>query len=659
MRFARPVTRRHGARAVAAVLGAGLVAALALPAAAVATPTPVAASKDSRDNGTWFFDEFGVKGIHDEGVRGKGVTVAVLDTAINTDTPDLRDADVEPRTKHICDNGYDGRDTSEEASHGTGMTSIIVGTNTGTAGKPGIPGVAPEAKVLHYAVLTEPQAVGCDVTITNAIRDAVDNGAKIISMSLGWGDLDDLAEGVLIAQKAGAIVDIAVQNEDGTELDSTSIANGVVAIENTDPDGQSDGREVVNEKLTVVAPGINIRSPQPKKGDWDNYDLSVGTSPATAWVSGVLALAWSKWPKATGNQLIQSMIRNTSNGWKELEHTKEEGFGLVSPWNLVVMDPRDYPDENPLIRDDADAYPTWSQLRGDAKPTDWKFVLAEHPRGSSVPVDHATKQPVPFFAKPAGIAAIAGLMGGLLLLVGVLVIVLVARKRRQHRPAFGGAGAGFAPAGPGFGGGFGGPGGPGGPGVPFGAPAPAFGQAPVFGQAPAFGQAPVFGQASAPGPGPVYGQQAPAFGQQAPVFGQASAPSPSSVYGQPSPGFAQTPPQYGQRQVPAAPFTQAPAGPPPYTQGSVPGTAPYQAPSFGQGSAPGVASPPAPGGDGQRGVSDAAGSREPLPATTPIPLGGFGAPPPSRPELPQVTERPRDGVAGSPWNGPSQQGGPY
>ncbi|KAB1662452.1 S8 family serine peptidase [Pseudoclavibacter chungangensis] len=417
-------TRPRG-YAVAATLATVIALPLGAGVATGATPEPDPYA--SVQDGTWYFDKFGIGSIHAEGITGAGITVAVLDTPINPDVPDLRGTDLEPRTEHVCPNGYDGISDEEEAGHGTSMTSVIIGNDAGVGDLRGIPGVAPDAKVLHYAVLSDPNLTGCDITLADSVQDAVDNGARIISMSLGWGDTDDVEEAVLIAHRAGAIVDIAVQNEDGDDLDDTSGANGVVAIENMTASGGSDGREVHSDRLTGVAPGVNIRGPAYGDGSWDAYHLGVGSSPATAWVSGVLALTMQRWPEATSNQIIQSLIRNTTNDWPELSRTDLEGFGLFSPQNLMLWDPTRYPDVNPLLTDRNDAFPSWQDVMGSTPFVDPGFTEAGVGFGTSIPSAVPTKVPPSFWVTAPGIRTIIGIV--LLVLLAVAVVLFVVRVR--------------------------------------------------------------------------------------------------------------------------------------------------------------------------------------------------------------------------------------
>lgn len=460
--------------ALAQLVCAALIGIAALWFPLIAEP----AHADTQD-GLWYYDDFGIEALHDAGYRGQGVTVALFDSPINTEAPDLAGQDIEPRTEEICP-GYDGIEDGEKAEHGTGMASLIVGSGEGVGtglSERGVKGVAPDARLLHYAVIETPKS--CHPSLTEAVDDALEQGATILSFSIGWSSIRDIEKAFSAALAKGAIIDVAVQNEDGDESDPISGANGVVSIENVDVDGKDDGMTVTSPRLDFVAPGIDIRAPGGTGRDaWESYGLSLGTSPATAWTSGIFALASSAWPEATPNQLLQSAIRTTSNdGWKPLERTNEEGFGLLSPQNLAAINPTGFPDENPLIRDSddgkSDLVPTPEDIFGPGgrASTDPGIETVEHDRGSSTPMDEPNRtaeevgavptideqHPAPEAAPSNGDLAVRAL-GELLLiaavvLLAILIIVTIARKRRQpaSAPAAWGAvpygSGGYAPTG--------------------------------------------------------------------------------------------------------------------------------------------------------------------------------------------------------------------
>ena len=76
-----------------------------------------------------------------------------------------------------------------------------------------------------------------------------------------------------------------------------------------------------------------------------------GTSTAAAVLSSYLALAMQKWPDATGNQIIQSLIRNTKSGKGKpvIDPERKRGFGEVDLNALLTVDPTQYKDVNPIL----------------------------------------------------------------------------------------------------------------------------------------------------------------------------------------------------------------------------------------------------------------------------------------------------------------------
>ena len=77
-----------------------------------------------------------------------------------------------------------------------------------------------------------------------------------------------------------------------------------------------------------------------------------GTSTGSVVLSGYLALTVQKWPDATGNQILQSLVRNTKgndSGEAKLDPEHKRGYGQVDPGRLLTVDPTQYPDVNPIL----------------------------------------------------------------------------------------------------------------------------------------------------------------------------------------------------------------------------------------------------------------------------------------------------------------------
>ncbi|WP_192496983.1 S8 family peptidase [Gulosibacter chungangensis] len=408
-RFRRRIARVIGAAGLTTVLlltawiGADIDPAVAAPERIQPSLDEPNATTTSEADGLWYFTETQLADIHASGITGQGVTIAIIDSPINLEVADLADADIRPRTEEVCP-GFTGIEISERARHGTAMASLIVGNGKGVGAEPGVLGVAPDATILHYAVLNV--AVDeCAAPLADLVADAIEQGADILNLSISYNSPMDAQNAIDLALEAGLVVNVAVQNESSDSLDLLSGLPGVVSVENVDQDGQPDAYSVTGDGLDFIAPGVGIRM---LKTDFSGYELDHGTSPATAWVSGVFALAQSAWPDATGNQLIQAAIRSTRTfDVDALPRTDSEGFGFLDPSTFLSTDPTQFPDANPLLDS------------GETPATD--SAVEEHPTDP----DDLTGAERPWLT-------LVSLAAGFLAATGLYVVILL-RRRRRHR----------------------------------------------------------------------------------------------------------------------------------------------------------------------------------------------------------------------------------
>jgi subtilisin family serine protease len=145
--------------------------------------------------------------------RGAGVTVAVIDTGVDSSNADLAPNLLEGWNFH------DGnRDTTDGAGHGTVIASVIAAA----AGNGGFVGIAPDAKILPIKVMGGPDGSGwSDQAVVQGIEYALQRGAKVLNLSLGGLDapIPGIAGALADARRAGALVVIAAGN-DGANLDA-------------------------------------------------------------------------------------------------------------------------------------------------------------------------------------------------------------------------------------------------------------------------------------------------------------------------------------------------------------------------------------------------------------------------------------------------------
>lgn len=314
-------TRIWRRRAAAALLAGMLTAGSVLVGLGTA---PGARADDIRDREYWLAD-YGITKAWDVS-KGAGVKVAVIDSGVDASHPDLKGAiagghDV---SGSGADDGTKGIGQTPE--HGTLVATLLAGRghtpegstaspapNQVGAGPDGVIGVAPEAQVLAVSAwLGSPNPSGktVDTQIPEAVRWAVDNGAKVINMSLGspstawptsWDDAFLYAE-----QKDVVIVAAAGNRGVGmTQVGAPATIPGVLTVAGLDRDGKASwDSSSQGISIGVAAPAEKLVGGLPggRYADWS------GTSGAAPLVSGVAALIRSKWPDMSAAQVINRII---------------------------------------------------------------------------------------------------------------------------------------------------------------------------------------------------------------------------------------------------------------------------------------------------------------------------------------------------------------
>ena len=299
-----------------------------------------------------YFSYYHLDSARQKGYTGKGITIALIDTPVDLSDPELAGANIVDKSRCTLD-------ASQTSSpHGNSMAALLVSQKYG---------VAPDATLYTYQTATNGAASSGSCkqgakeldTIANLINQAIDDGAQIISISLSnnergseikWAITRAINEGVIIVSSSGneAIYD------DFTHLGRWSGVVGVTAI-NTDgtfASYSSWGNGVVT---AAVGGPVTIRD-----ANTGELTTTSGTSNATALVSGMLALARQKWPEATTNQILQSLVRSGLN--PNHEWNQYTGYGAIDGGGLVIDDPSQYPDENPLLNKPGGSEPTADEV---------------------------------------------------------------------------------------------------------------------------------------------------------------------------------------------------------------------------------------------------------------------------------------------------------
>jgi len=313
---------------------AGLLSVLL--AASVALVPPTTAHADAIRAKQWALEAMHTQEAW-QTTKGAGVTVAVLDTGVENDHPDLVGNVL--TGKDMIGFGATRGDRSW-ARHGTAMAGIIAGHGHGVGNGDGVMGIAPEAKILPVRVILEdgdPSRTKARNTRGNAlaegIRWAADHGADVINLSLG----DDSAsahpeagedDAVQYALKKGAVVVASAGNggEKGDHISYPAAYPGVIAATAVDKFGTRASFSTRRWYATVSAPGVDVVIADPDHKYYEGW----GTSAASAFVSGAVALIKAAHPGLTPAQ-VKKLLEDTARNAPADGRDDSRGYGFIDP----------------------------------------------------------------------------------------------------------------------------------------------------------------------------------------------------------------------------------------------------------------------------------------------------------------------------------------
>ena len=300
-----------------------------------------------------YFSYYHFDAARAKGYTGKGVTIALIDSPVDINAPELAGADVTDKSRCTIEGSPEG------VRHGTEMATILVSSSTG---------VAPDATLLSYQVTNSSSrsAGNCDLggdkqnSWDKLINQAVEDGAQIISVSQGVSDQSDELKWAIANAISHGVIIVASAGNKSTDENSAHLSqwSGVVGTSAINTDGTFASYSSWGNGVVTAAVG----------GPYTTYDVSTGepttvsgTSVSTALAAGMIALARQKWPDATPNQILQLLVHTSLN--PNHEWTPYTGYGAIDGGALVNTDPSQYPDENPILQKPGGSSPTGQEIR--------------------------------------------------------------------------------------------------------------------------------------------------------------------------------------------------------------------------------------------------------------------------------------------------------
>lgn len=289
-------------------------------------PAEMAALGLASETRPWPHALHGVDEIHDAGATGhKDVLLAVLDTGVDADHPDLKPVVDVPKCRSF---------TGEPLFDGHGHGCHVTGTAAAALQGSGIAGVAPDCTVVHYKVLTN-RGSGGSTGIAAAIRAVADlpgYKAKVISGSFGAGGEDPaISNAVRYAYAKGVHQVYAAGNSGPRSPNWPGMLPECVAVAACGRDGNVAAfSSSYGDYVDVTAGGVDVPSTMPG----GRYAVMSGTSMATPCVGGIEAAVLGEVAKAGGTmpspKEFMDCLFDSCEPYSDAGKDERGGYGRVN-----------------------------------------------------------------------------------------------------------------------------------------------------------------------------------------------------------------------------------------------------------------------------------------------------------------------------------------
>jgi type VII secretion-associated serine protease mycosin len=395
---------RRAAASIAIVVAA-LVAVLPYaptPAAATCTPAPQIQSPSKPTQPPWPQQRWGFDRLAALGVNGKDVRVAVIDSGVDAQHPQLSGA-----VKDGWDAFGSSKGQEDCVGHGTGVASLIAAQPV-----PGTPfrGLAPGAKILSLRASERTDGNdngrGNPDNLADAINEAVKRQAQVINLSLMLTEDNPAVRAAIKRALANNVVVVAAvgnfHNTNGGKDPTPYPAayEGVIGVGAIGENGQRYAQSQTGDYVKLVAPGDQIYAAAPGNG----YQILAGTSMAAPFVAATAALIIDKYgPNISPREVANRLIATTDPAPGE-PGSPEYGQGVVNPYRAVTA----------IVTNDAPAkLPPLPRIRHD-------------PKAEAAAAAAGRRHVVALW--------LAGVVGGVALIVVLVAVVVPAGRQRGWRP---------------------------------------------------------------------------------------------------------------------------------------------------------------------------------------------------------------------------------
>ncbi|HCC22786.1 TPA: hypothetical protein DF272_01250 [Candidatus Falkowbacteria bacterium] len=356
---------------------------------ALLTAAPVLAN-DPYEDDQWYLDQINVRPAWDITTGNDEIVVAVLDTGVDMNHPDLVDNlwtnpnEISGDGRDNDNNGfiddvhgwnfiYDSNDPEphitsiysvEAVKHGTFVAGLISAVHDNNVG---IKGVTAKVKIMPLVVLNA-AGFGTSTSVSDAIHYAIDNGADVINLSFGGSEHYSALKSAIVRAYDNNVTVVAAAGNSisgGLNLAASPVypicydndweLNAIIGVAATDEDNQLSGYSNYGGGcIDIVAPGDNITSLAFYNNEFSDFSTLVeqqymGTSFSTALVSGTVALMKSINPTFTTEQVAE-ILASTAVNLDSInpDYVDQLGAGLLDAAAAVTETYNQYNVENRL-----------------------------------------------------------------------------------------------------------------------------------------------------------------------------------------------------------------------------------------------------------------------------------------------------------------------
>lgn len=236
------------------------------------------------------------------------VYIAIIDTGVDYNHQDLvnkfrRHSNGTIYGWNTLNNTTNANDDNGHGTHCAGIAAAEINNGVGIAGvaawNPSVPNSRTFVQIMPVKVLSS-SGSGSWSSVANGITWAADNGAHILSLSLGGSSgSQQLADAVNYAWNRGCLIVVAAGNGGSSSFQYPAAYTNCIAVAATDSADRLASFSQYGSWVDIAAPGVGVYATWPG----NSYRSLDGTSMACPHVSGAAALVWSHAPSLTNQQL--------------------------------------------------------------------------------------------------------------------------------------------------------------------------------------------------------------------------------------------------------------------------------------------------------------------------------------------------------------------